>query len=177
MKNLRARARDKKDRIKEVVNPVISQVKEETVLLKNEGKNMVDDLHACLDKNLETGKIALECAKDRLHEKITPVVDMVKEDVKELDGKAHEAADKAHEKFDEAKLRGSEKMDELKQVGSEKIEEFKHVSAEKVEELKQKSADKLDELKQKSSEKVDEFKQKSSDAIEDLKHKIDKKAS
>jgi gas vesicle protein len=120
MSKLKSAACDKKEQLKEVVTPVISQVKEEGYTLKNQGKEIVQDVHACLDKNLESGKQVLEGAQERLSEKVAPVVSLIKDDAKELGDKAHDAADKVHGKIDELKQKGSDAINDLKTKAQEK---------------------------------------------------------
>src|ERR1700733_8261679 len=69
---LKSSVQDKGRQVKEVVMPVISQVKEEGCTLKNEGKEIAQDVHACLDKNLENGKQVLGNAQERLNDKVAP---------------------------------------------------------------------------------------------------------
>ena len=56
MDNLKASAQEKSNQLKDAVMPVISQVKEESCNLRNEGKEIVQDVNACLDKNMENGQ-------------------------------------------------------------------------------------------------------------------------
>ncbi|MBS2005691.1 MAG: YtxH domain-containing protein [Cyanobacteria bacterium SZAS TMP-1] len=121
--DLKASAKEKGNQIKEVVLPVISQVKEEGCTLKNEGKEFVQDVQACLDKNIENGKQVLENAQERLHEKVTPVVTLIKDDARGLEERAQGAVNKVHEKVDELKQKGSEAFSDLKQKVDEKVEE------------------------------------------------------
>jgi len=118
MTELKNTAKDKGRELKEVVMPVISQVKEEGCTLKSESKEMLNDVHACLDKNLENSKQVMEGAKERLNDKVAPVVSLIKDDARALDEKAHEAVDKMNEKVDELKQKGSEALTELKHKAS-----------------------------------------------------------
>jgi len=120
MDDLKSTARDKGNQLKEVVMPVISQVKEEGCTLKNEGREIVQDVHACLDKNMETGKQVLGNAQERLNDKVAPVVTLIKEDAKGLEEKAHNAVTKVSDKIDDLKQKGTDALSDLKFKGEEK---------------------------------------------------------
>jgi gas vesicle protein len=121
MTDLKSSALDKSRQLKEVVMPVISQVKEEGCTLKSEGKEIVQDVHACLDKNLESGLQVLENAQERLNNKVTPVVTLIKDDAKGLEEKAQSAVNKVSDKFDELKQKGSDAFSDLRHKGEEKV--------------------------------------------------------
>jgi len=112
--DIKSTAKDKSRELKDAVMPVFSQVKEEGCTLKSEGKEILSDVHACLDKNLENGKQVVEGAKERLNDKVAPVVTLIKEDARELEEKAHGAVDKMNEKVDELKQKGSEALADFK---------------------------------------------------------------
>ncbi len=126
MSNLKASAKNKGQQIKDVVTPVISQVKEEGCTLKNEGKEIAQDMHACLDKNMETGKQVLSDAQGRLNDKVAPVVSLIKDDAKELEDKAHCAVSKVTDKVDELKQKSSETLVDLKNKGADALSDLKH---------------------------------------------------
>jgi gas vesicle protein len=121
MNDLKSSAKDKVNQVKEVVTPVISQVKEEGCTLKHEGQEIVHDVSACLDKNLDNGKQVLESAQERLSDKVAPVVTLIKDDAKGLEEKAHSAANKVSDKIGELKKKGTEAFSELKHKGEEKL--------------------------------------------------------
>jgi len=128
---LRASAKDKGRQIKDAVEPVILQVKEEGCTLKHESKEIVHDVHACLDKNLENGKQVLSSAQERLGEKVSPVVSLIKDDAKELEDKAHCVVNKVSDKFDELKQKSSETLVDLKNKGADALSDLKHKGEEK----------------------------------------------